>query len=110
VLAASEKKQAAFDWISFLASDKAQLAITKSTNGYVPVTTSAAQNPEVTSNPYIALTLEAAKSNTTAWPPIPGTTVATSKTWQPLFQGAVLGKNPNNAVVEGVAESLKTGK
>jgi multiple sugar transport system substrate-binding protein len=110
VLAASEKKQAAFDWISFLATDKAQLAITKSTNGYVPVTTSAAQNPEVTSNPYIALTLEAAKSNTTAWPPIPGTTVATSKTWQPLFQGAVLGKNPNNAVVEGVAESLKTGK
>ncbi len=42
----------------------------------------------------------------TAWPAIPGTTEATQKTWQPLFQGALLGENDNDAVVEGVAETL----
>lgn len=110
VLAGSKKQQAAFDWISFLDSEKAQLAITKSTNGYVPVTKEAASNPEVTSNPFIKISLDAAKNDTTSWPPVPGTTAATTKTWQPLFQGAVLKKNPNNAVVEGVAEALKTGK
>jgi multiple sugar transport system substrate-binding protein len=110
VLASSKKQQAAFEWISFLDSEKAQVAITRSTNGYVPVTKSAAKNEEFTSNRYIAISLQAAKYSTNAWPNIPGTTAATTKTWQPLFQGALLGKNSNDAVVEGVANSLNTGQ
>ena len=110
VLASSKKQQAAFEWISFLDSNQAQLAITASPNGYVPVTTAAQNDPMVTANPNIAITLEAAAGSTTSWPAIPGTTVATTKTWEPLFQGAVLGKNSNDAVIEGIANSLKTGQ
>ncbi len=110
VLASSKKQQAAFDWISFLDTEAAQTAITRSSNGYVPVTKQAAKDPEFLANPNIAISLEAAKYSTQAWPNIPGTTAATTKTWQPLFQGALLGKNSNDAVVEGVATSLKTGQ
>ncbi len=110
VLAASEKKEAAFKWISFLAEKTAQLAITKSTNGYLPVVQSVASDPQFESNKYMQTSLLAAQNAVTAWPAIPGTTVATQKTWQPLFQGALLGQNSNDAVVEGVATTLETGK
>jgi multiple sugar transport system substrate-binding protein len=110
VLASSKKQEAANLWIQYLDSNEAQVAIARSTNGYVPVTKKAAALPEFTSNPNIAISLEAAKNKITSWPLIPGTTAATTKTWQPLFQGAVLGKNDGDAVVKGVADSLKTGR
>jgi multiple sugar transport system substrate-binding protein len=110
VLAASEKKDAAFKWISFLAEHDAQLAITKSTNGYLPVVKSVASDPQFKTNKYMQVSLQAAEHAVTAWPAIPGTTVATQKTWQPLFQGALLGQNSADAVVEGVANTLTSGK
>jgi multiple sugar transport system substrate-binding protein len=110
VLATSKKQAAAEKWIQYLDSNDAQVAIARSTNGYVPVTKKASSLAEFTSNPNIAISLEAAKGKVTSWPLVPGTTAATTKTWQPLFQGAVLGKNDGDAVVEGVATSLKTGK
>jgi multiple sugar transport system substrate-binding protein len=106
VIAASNKKDAAFKWISFLAEAQAQLAITKSTNGYLPVVTSVANDPQFKTNKYMQISIQAAANTVTAWPAIPGTTVATQKTWQPLFQGALLGKNTPDAVVDGVATDL----
>lgn len=110
VLAGSKKQQAAFQWITFLASKDAQLAITKSTNGYLPIVSSVASDPQFTDNPYMEVSRVEAAHSVTAWPPLPGTTAATSTVWQPLFQGALLGKNPNDAVVTGVADALKNGK
>jgi len=110
VLAASKNKAAAQKWVEYLASNEAQVAIGKSTNGYVPVTKEAAAMPDFTSNPNIAISLEAAKHSVTSWPLLPGTTAATTKTWQPLFQGAVQGKNSGDEVIKAVAESLKTGR
>lgn len=110
VLANSPKKEAAFEWISFLDSNDAQMAIANSPNGYLPVTKQAQQDPTLLANPNIAVSIEAAKGKTTSWPAIPGTTVASTKTWEPLFQGAVLGKNSNDAVIEGIANALKTGR
>ncbi|WP_270886064.1 ABC transporter substrate-binding protein [Pedococcus sp. 5OH_020] len=110
VLGASKHKEAARQWVQFLASNDAQVAIAKSTNGYVPVTKEAAALPEFTQNPNIAISLEAAKHSVTSWPLLPGTTAATTKTWQPLFQGAVQGKNTGDQVITAVAESLKTGR
>jgi multiple sugar transport system substrate-binding protein len=106
VLAASDKKAAAFAWISFLAQTQAQLAITLSTNGYLPVVQSVASDKQFATNKYMQISIQAAAGNVAAWPAVPGTTVATQKTWQPLFQGALLGKNSNDAVVEGVATTL----
>jgi multiple sugar transport system substrate-binding protein len=106
VLAASDKKEAAFAWISFLAQTQAQLAITLSTNGYLPVVQSVASDKQFATNKYMQVSIQAAAGNVTSWPAVPGTTVATQKTWQPLFQGALLAKNPNDAVVEGVATTL----
>lgn len=110
VLASSSKQQAAFDWIAFLDSNEAQLAIANSPNGYVPVTKESQADPTLLSNPNIAVTLEAAQGTTTSWPILPGTAVATTKTWGPLLQGAVLGQNSNDDVISGIAETLKTGK
>lgn len=110
VLATSKKQAAAEKWIQYLDSNDAQVAIARSSNGYVPVTKAASSLAEFTSNPNIAISLEAAKNKVTSWPLVPGTTAATTKTWQPLFQGAVLGKNSGDAVVAGVADSLKTGR
>lgn len=107
VLASSDAKDAAFRWISFLAEEQPQLAITRSTNGYLPVVQSVAARPEFEDNRFFQVSVQAAQgAAVTAWPPIPGTTKATQQTWQPLFQGALLGQNPNDAVVEGVAATL----
>ena len=106
VLAASDKKAAAFAWVSFLAETQAQLAITLSTNGYLPVVQSVASNPQFKTNKYMQISIQAAAGSVMAWPAVAGTTVATQKTWQPLFQGALLGKNSNDAVVDGVATTL----
>jgi len=106
VLASSEKKDAAFAWISYLAEADAQMAIAQSPNGYLPVVTSVAESPEFADNKFFQVSIEAAKNGTVAWPAIPGTTRATQQVWQPLFQGALLGNNDADAVVSGVAEAL----
>lgn len=106
VLASSKKKEAAFKWISFLAEKDAQLAITKSTNGYLPVVKSVASDPQFDSNRFFQISVKASENKTAAWPSVTGTTVATQKTWGPLFQGALLNKNSNDDVVKGVAEAL----
>jgi multiple sugar transport system substrate-binding protein len=107
VLADSEKKDAAFQWISYLAEEKAQLAITESPNGYLPVVGSVADDPKFADDPYFQASIEASQqAGTVAWPSIPGTTVATQQTWQPLFQGALLGDNSADDVITGVADSL----
>jgi len=106
VLASSTKKDAAFKWISYLAEADAQLAIAQSPNGYLPVVSSVASDPAFANNKYFQTSIEAAKNGTVAWPPVPGTTKATQQTWQPLFQGALLGKNGNDDVVTGVAQAL----
>lgn len=106
VLASSEKKAAAFAWISYLAEADAQMAIAQSPNGYLPVVTSVAEDPAFADNKYFQTSIEASQNGTVAWPAIPGTTRATQQVWQPLFQGALLGENDADEVVSGVAEAL----
>jgi multiple sugar transport system substrate-binding protein len=108
VLATSQKKDAAFKWISYLAEQKAQLALAKSSEGYLPVVSSVAQNPSFANNEFFQVSLQAAKNGAVAWPPLPGTTKATQQVFQPLFQGALLGKNSSDAVVSGVADALSS--
>jgi multiple sugar transport system substrate-binding protein len=110
VLASSTKKDAAFKWISYLAEATAQTAITDSTNGYLPVVKSVADLAKYKTNKYMQVSLQATQKAVTAWPSVPGTTVATQKTWQPLFQGALTGKNSADAVIDGVAQTLTTGQ
>lgn len=106
VLASSDKKEAAFAWISYLAEADAQMAIAQSPNGYLPVVTSVAEDPVFADNKFFQTSIEASLNGTVAWPAIPGTTRATQQVWQPLFQGALLGQNDNDDVVSGVAEAL----
>jgi len=107
VLASSDAKDAAFQWIAFLAEQQPQLAITQSTNGYLPVVQSVASDPRFEENRFFQVSVQAAQgAGVTAWPAIPGTTEATQRTWQPLFQGALLGENTNDAVIEGVHATL----
>lgn len=109
VLASSKKKDAAFKWISFLTETKAQLAITNSTNGYLPVVKSVATDPQYKDNQFFQVSVQE-QGSSIAWPPIPGTTVASQKTWGPVMQAALLGQNPPDQVVKAIADTLKTGR
>jgi len=106
VLASSDKKEAAFAWISYLAEAEAQMAIAQSPNGYLPVVTSVAEDPVFADNKFFQVSIQASQNGTVAWPAIPGTTRATQQVWQPLFQGSLLGDNEPDEVVSGVAEAL----
>ena len=110
VLAASEKKDAAFQWISYLAEATAQTAITEVPQRLPAGGQSVADLAKYKTNKYMQVSLLRRPPTVTAWPAIPGTTVATQKTWQPLFQGALTGKNSTDAVMEGVATTLETGQ
>jgi multiple sugar transport system substrate-binding protein len=106
IIASSKHKDAAFKWISWLAQPEAQLAVAKSTEGYIPVVTSVTQDPQFKDDPFMQASLLMTKNAPIAWPPLPGTAKATSQTWPPLFQGALLGKNSPDAVVKGMADAL----
>ena len=71
-----------------------------------PVVKSVASDPQFDSNRFFQISVKASENKTAAWPSVTGTTVATQKTWGPLFQGALLNKNSNDDVVKGVAEAL----
>jgi len=107
VLTSSEKKEAAFAWISYLAEADAQMAIAQSTNGFLPVVDSVLEDPVFADDKFFQLSIEASRSGVVAWPPVPGSTRATQQVWQPLFQGALLGQNENDDVVSGVAEAFE---
>jgi ABC-type glycerol-3-phosphate transport system substrate-binding protein len=106
VLASSKNKAAAFQWIAYLAEAKAQLAIAKSTAGYLPVVTSVMNDSQFKDDRFFQTSVAAAKNGTIVWPALVGVTKATQQTWQPLFQGALLGKNSGDAVLQGVTDSL----
>jgi multiple sugar transport system substrate-binding protein len=106
VLSSSKNKAAAFKWISYLAEAKAQLAIAKSSAGYLPVVTSVIEDPQFKNDRFFQTSVAAAKNGTIVWPALAGVTKATQQTWQPLFQGALLGKNSGDAVLKGVSDSL----
>jgi multiple sugar transport system substrate-binding protein len=107
VLAGSKKKDAAFKWLSYLAEQKAQLAIAKSTAGYLPVVTSVAQDPQFKDDPFFQTSLTAAANGAIIWPALPGVAKA-AQAWQPVFQGALLGKNSNDEVIKTVTAALQS--
>lgn len=108
ILASSEKKEAAFKWISFLAEAKAQEAITLSTNGFLPIEKSVAADPQFESNKFMQVSLQAANgAGVQSWPAIPGTTIATQKTWLPVFQAILEGTEERGKVVADVANTLR---
>lgn len=105
VLNSSEKKDAAFEWISFLTEEKAQLDITLSTNGYLPVVKSVASDPQFADNKFMQVSFDEQRSSI-AWPAVAGTTVATQQVWRPIMQKAFLGETDSDDVVVAVAEAL----
>lgn len=105
VLASSEKQEAAFQWISYLTEEKAQLAITLSTNGYLPVVESVASDSQFAENPFMQVSFDMQKSSI-AWPALPGVTVATQQVWRPIMQKAFLGEVDSDEVVIDMAEAL----
>lgn len=106
VLASSSKKAAAFKWISFLSENTAQMAIAKSSAGYLPATTTALNDPSWADDRFFQASVAATKAGNIAWPTLPGVTEVQQKVWQPLFQGALLKQNSNDAVIEGVVTAL----
>jgi multiple sugar transport system substrate-binding protein len=108
VLSSSSKQEAAFKWISYLTEAKAQQAITNSTAGYLPVVTSVLNSPQYANNRFFQTSVAAGKHGAITWPALPGVTKVTEQVWEPLFQGALLGKNTNTAVITGVVAALQS--
>lgn len=105
VLESSDKKDAAFKWISFLTEQKAQKAITDSPDGYLPVVESVASDPDYADNPFFQVSMEEQKRSI-SWPALASTTVATQQVWRPIMQKAFLEDADPDDVIVAMAEAL----
>jgi multiple sugar transport system substrate-binding protein len=99
----------AFKWISYLAEAKAQLAIAKGPDGYLPVVDSVAHDPYFAKNQFFQTSIQMASHAVLAWPPVPGTT-SVGAVFPPVQQASLLGKAPPDAVVTAVAKTLARKK
>ena len=105
VLASSKKQAAAFAWIAWLDSAQAQLQVAQSPEGYIPVI------PAITAkyfanDRFIQTSMAESQNTPQHWPAVPGTAKAAGPVWPPLFQGALLGKNSPDALLQGVSAAL----
>jgi multiple sugar transport system substrate-binding protein len=105
VLSTCKNKDEAFKWIAYLAEPKAQLAIAKAPDGYLPVLDSVAHDPAFANNPFFQVSLQEASHALLAWPPVPGTTTVGSA-FPPAFQSALLGNAPPESVIKAVSNAL----
>lgn len=109
ILANSQKKAADFAWISFLSEKKAQLTYMSSPNGYLSVIPSVNSEPPLSSDLAVQVSEDALKKAKAIvwWPNVSGSSIVENEVWSPLYQGALLGKNSANALLDGVVYTLK---
>jgi multiple sugar transport system substrate-binding protein len=105
VLSTCKDKDDAFKWIAYLTEPKAQLAIAKGPDGYLPVLDSVAHDPAFAKDPFFQISMQEASHAVLAWPPVPGTTTV-GVVFPPALQTALLGNAPPESVIKTVANAL----
>lgn len=108
VLAGSQKKDAAWKWISWL-SEKAQMEIiSDSAQGQLPVLTSVLDRDKYRTAEGLKVATAAIPTAKT-WPALKGVANLTGKEWSPTIQSAFQGQLSSQDALTKMAEILRSG-
>lgn len=106
VLNASSKKDAAFQWISWLDSKGPMKKISASSGGQLPVLTSIASAAPYTDDPALKVAV-AAEQTAKTWPAVAGVAQLAAKDWQTIEQQAFLGQISSDDALDRIAKVLQ---
>lgn len=102
----SEKKEAAWKWISWLSEAEQMKKMSNSPGGQLPVLESLLDKPKYTENELLNVAVEAIPTAQT-WPGIPGIAELVGKTWNPTIQQAFQGKITSDEALATMADVLR---
>ncbi len=95
IMSASDKKDLAWAWVSFLDTHDPMLKLSTSVQGQLPVLTSVIQESAFQDNPALRIAIEA-QSYAKSWPLFPGASKVANKEWGPTMQAAFEGTMTSN--------------
>lgn len=106
VLSSSSKKDAAFQWISWLDTKDPMKKISASSGGQLPVLTSVANAAPYTDDPALKVAVDAEQTAKT-WPAVAGVAQLAAKDWQTIEQQAFLGQISSDDALDQIAKVLQ---
>lgn len=106
VLNSSSKKDAAFQWISWLDTKDPMKKISASSGGQLPVLTSVANAAPYTDDPALKVAVDAEQTART-WPAVAGVAQLAAKDWQTIEQQAFLGQISSDDALDQIAKVLQ---
>ena len=106
VLESCEDKEAAFEWISWLATEEPMRAISTSIQGQLPVLESVAADEPFATDPDLQLAIDAART-AKSWPALPGVAQLAAKEFQTQVQLALQGDQTGEDMLRRLSEMLE---
>lgn len=106
ILAGSQKKDAAFQWLAWLNTTDPMKKICAAVGGQLPVLTSVAKMSPFIDDAALQVAVKASEMAKT-WPALPGVATLAAKDWGTIEQQAFLGQISSNEALEQIAKALK---
>ncbi|WP_194928667.1 sugar ABC transporter substrate-binding protein [Pseudactinotalea sp. HY158] len=108
IMANSEKKEAAWTWISWLSEQDQMETMSNSAQGQLPVLQSVIDTPAYTDDPQLKVAVDAIP-RAKVWPGIPGVAELAAKEWNPTIQQAFQGSITSDEALTTMADVLREG-
>lgn len=105
IMSDCKDKDAAFDWISWLATEEPMRTISTSVQGQLPVLESVASSEPFASDPDLQLAIEAART-AKSWPALPGVAQLAANDFQTQVQTAFQGQQTSEQMLEHLSAVL----
>lgn len=106
ILADSDKKEAAWEWISWLSQEEPMAKMSESPEGQLPVLTSVIESGAFSSDPDLKVAVDAI-ATAKVWPGVPGVAELASKEWNPTIQLAFQGDLTSQDAMTRLADVLR---
>jgi len=102
----SEKKEAAWKWISWLSDEEPMAKMSESPEGQLPVLNSVIESDAFSGDEQLKVALDAIPT-AKVWPGVPGVAELASKEWNPTIQSAFQGKLTSKDSLTQMADVLR---
>lgn len=106
VLQSCQDKDAAFEWISWLATEEPMRTVSTSIQGQLPVLESVAASEPFSTDPDLQLAVEAART-AKSWPALPGVAQLAAKEFQTQVQIALQGQQSSEEMLAKLVTTLE---
>lgn len=106
ILEGSDKKDAAWEWLSWLSESAQMEKMSASPQGQLPVLESVISQDAYTSDPQLAVAVDAIRTAKT-WPAMAGVAELAAKEWNPLIQQAFQGEISSQDSLTKMADVLR---